>query len=1747
MISRSCRTLFLLACLWCALVPTLSAQQYNFRHYSVSDGLPVSRVTAVYQDITGYMWIGTEGGLARYDGNEFEFYDPATGFAGSVVYSISESLDGVLISTDSGLVVYSYAQFRTIPYPANSFTRINTFTRGLNNEMLLATDKGLYQLQDEKITRVITGTPLDNLPVTVVTVDSRQRMWVGTDRNGLFQLQFINGKYANENYADQSTLVNERIRGVQEIVPGELWIATSDDGLLSLEAGSLTRLQLPAYMGKPYYTSIHKDANGDVWLGTWGSGLIHYSQSVFRNYNKSNGLSEDIITCVSSDQDGNTWIGSFNNGLFFYGGSQFISLTTVDGLGDNSVTGLTQDDEGNTWIATVGGLSMYDGAEVVTWSEKEGLSYNRLGAVCTDGSTIYAGALDGTVNVVRSAHPDDPLTRRTITVLIPPDSLKVGEIISMLCASDSSIWLGTASNGLFKITNGKYEAINAGNVLQRNPIWSLYQDDEGTIWLGTSQGMFRLESGNAVRPATADPRGTEKMLIYDIDGDEEYIYMATQKAGVWRYQRETGQYQVFNTQEGLSSNYTEGILWTNQNSMYVTTMMGLDKVTFTNDTNLVRRFLYSDGIGTENFSPGAMLLGKEGNIWLGSGDGVIIYSPIGERTRNKPPSVVIKRAMLFNAATDWSLFTDSLLNNGLPYAVELPYDKNSITFQLAGIQFGTGSNVSFEYQLQGLSEEWISLVNATSISFTNLQPGEYTFNVRARNANNLWSSVTTFRFTITPPFWKTWWFFLIVIAVMTTLCIVLLTTYKSFRTEFVRTHRSFYDHHLTTSRLVLLIGGGIYPLSGLLCKLFVPELQINGIVQLSIGALMLLSGLGTYLHEGVRKYSTTIAYVGFSVLTIHVYYLAYINNLHAVLVVTMMIVMAASGMLLDHIRAVVTYSVAILVATVLLMFMSGDSANFNVWLLLLGVVVSLIITFVTVVSRLNIFNRLIFADTTLNNSRSLVIAADATGNIVYVSRSVKAVLGYQPEEMMGEGWWKVRSADEEENQKMREKVSQLNGTTAPYISVVTTKHGTKKWIQWVDTQLPGDIRVGIGMDVSDRKEIEERYKHIVEAATDIIYTADYRGNFTFINDVVTKITGYKSEDLIGKHFSDMITEEWKEEVRNFYARQFRKKTISTYMEFPIITLEGEQRWLGQTVRIMFDEFRPTLIKGFQAIARDITDKKLYEEELEKLSLVASETINAVLICDPNGLIEWVNTGFSRITGYELHEVKGKLPGDILAGDRTDRGLISEVRETSAAAEGFRKEFLVYHKEGYEIWIDVANSPIVDENGTMLKQIEIFTDITEKKRYEVQLNMYSARLETLNMAKHELLNSHSVKEIATNVLGRLAARMSYVKRVSLAIYDERNDEVELHYVLKDDAAVPGMLLFPLRAFKSFNILKENRMVKVDDMESELEVSESDKEQLAAGIRSYMMMPVYSQNQLLGSVNIASSKVNAISDEDIDMVREVADAIAIAMQQQKYLEIIEQKNSDIEASILYARRIQEAILPPEGMLREQFEDLFVLYKPKDVLSGDFFWAETRDNYTYLAVCDSTGHGVPGALLSLMGNNLLNQAVHERNLIRPSSILDYLNAGIQHTLNQYKSATEMRDGMDISLCVFDHDYHKVQFAAAVNPMYIIRDNMLIQSKGNRFSIGSYFDNKMRPFTNQEMELHKSDMIYLFTDGYPDQFGGEDERKMSYRRFRELLMSIHHLPVDEQKKMLDDQLRIWMGDSRQTDDICVIGLRIK
>ncbi len=252
-------------------------------------------------------------------------------------------------------------------------------------------------------------------------------------------------------------------------------------------------------------------------------------------------------------------------------------------------------------------------------------------------------------------------------------------------------------------------------------------------------------------------------------------------------------------------------------------------------------------------------------------------------------------------------------------------------------------------------------------------------------------------------------------------------------------------------------------------------------------------------------------------------------------------------------------------------------------------------------------------------------------------------------------------------------------------------------------------------------------------------------------------------------------------------------------------------------------------------------------------------------------------------------------------------------------------------------------------------------------------------------------------------------------------------------------------------------------------------------------------------------------------------------------------LEEKNRDTTASIRYAERIQAAMMPPENY----FNDTFVLFMPKDIVSGDFYWMHDSGFRQYIAAVDCTGHGVPGAFMSIIGHNSLNKIVRESGITRPSDILDHLNIEVVHALLQ-RSEKAVRDGMDISLISYDILEHTVEYAGAYQPLYHVRDGKVTIYRADRYPIGMIDGQARKSFTNKRVDVKPGDMLYIFTDGFADQFGGEQEKKFKTIAIRALLAEIYNLPVDQQKRRLERAIREWMGNLSQVDDILFIGTRV-
>lgn len=268
--------------------------------------------------------------------------------------------------------------------------------------------------------------------------------------------------------------------------------------------------------------------------------------------------------------------------------------------------------------------------------------------------------------------------------------------------------------------------------------------------------------------------------------------------------------------------------------------------------------------------------------------------------------------------------------------------------------------------------------------------------------------------------------------------------------------------------------------------------------------------------------------------------------------------------------------------------------------------------------------------------------------------------------------------------------------------------------------------------------------------------------------------------------------------------------------------------------------------------------------------------------------------------------------------------------------------------------------------------------------------------------------------------------------------------------------------------------------------------------------------------------------------------------ITAQLEEQNALIGMKNKEITDSIRYAKRIQVSILPPDSHVSRLLPDSFILYKPKDIVSGDFYWAEEWGGKTMFAVADCTGHGVPGAFMSIVGHNLLDQAVTVYGLDKPSLILNYVNKQLFKILHQEAEEHVIKDGMDISLVAVDKKTRTIEFSGAFNSLWLVRGNELTEFRGDRLPVGALTGEIMHSFSNKEVAYETGDRIYMMSDGFADQFGGPQGKKFKVRQLKQLLTETAALPMKMQGEKIAEAFDAWKGNLEQIDDVCVVGIRM-
>lgn len=319
-------------------------------------------------------------------------------------------------------------------------------------------------------------------------------------------------------------------------------------------------------------------------------------------------------------------------------------------------------------------------------------------------------------------------------------------------------------------------------------------------------------------------------------------------------------------------------------------------------------------------------------------------------------------------------------------------------------------------------------------------------------------------------------------------------------------------------------------------------------------------------------------------------------------------------------------------------------------------------------------------------------------------------------------------------------------------------------------------------------------------------------------------------------------------------------------------------------------------------------------------------------------------------------------------------------------------------------------------------------------------------------------------------------------------------------------------------------------------------------------------VYKEKKKVDELNeklqVEKEKLETEKKKVEDKVKKLWDqSMAIHKEKERINElkvVIEKKHTEIIDSVNYAKRIQEAILPNVREITSHIPQSFIYFKPRDIVSGDFYWFSRKDDKSVIAAIDCTGHGVPGAFMSMIGNTLLNEIVNERGVTDPALILNNLNFEVNRSLKQTQQDSESRDGMDGAICCLELPSPngegqgvRLQYAGANRPLYLIRNGVLEETKANKFSIGGLEYDASKSYTTHSFNLQKNDTVYIFTDGFPDQFGTNGKKLMT-KKFKEILLSIQDKTMQEQKEFLTDHIEKWKGDTEQTDDLLVIGIRV-
>ena len=785
--------------------------QLNFKRIGTKEGLSSSDVLCMLQDSRGFVWIGTENGLNRYDGHQFRrfFNDPSDSLSlsNNYVTSIIEDTKGrIWVATWGGGLNYfdrELNQFKQSSYNPNnpksiSSNFISRIVEDKTGKLWLATSAGVTVINAEtqNYTRLVhqpdDATTLSDNNVTSVYSDSQGTIWVGTDNGDLNRFDGSDSTFIHYPIKQESNRSNlgNKIVPIFEDSQRRLWVGTAFDGLFLIDQKtgkfqSFKDLTASDRLAKSNIQCIGEDDNTNLWIGTENEGLYLFSQDLKKTTHflsdeiDDKSISSSSVTAVLKDATGNMWVGLFSGGINLYrksatNFSHSRHTSSPKSLSNNLVLSFYESDNSDLWVGTDGGgLNRIDpntGESTVYKSDptKNSIAGNYVTAIAGDGkNSLWIGTwgnglckLNLKTNLFTKIDLDKFLNSKTINK----------NIFGILLASDGKILIGTFGSGLCvydekanRVVQYAYD-VNNLNSLSCDKINSIIEDRNGNFWIATADGgvnLFDPKSKSFTRFNKENGNLSSNVINHILESRDGKIYICTVDNGLNYFDPVGKKFIPIENNNNFSSIYLKSALEDQNGNIWVSSSKGISK--YDPSTKTIKNYSVEDGIQDAAFKPHSAFKGKSGNLYFGGINGYNSFDPEQIVEESYIPPIVLTDFMLFNKSIPVALNKKdpSPLKQDISEtkSLRLTYKESFLTFGFAALDFSLPENKIYAYKLEGFDNDWSYIGSKNSATYTNLNPGNYIFKVKSQNRIGQWSAETlTLYLYISPPIWLRWWF-----------------------------------------------------------------------------------------------------------------------------------------------------------------------------------------------------------------------------------------------------------------------------------------------------------------------------------------------------------------------------------------------------------------------------------------------------------------------------------------------------------------------------------------------------------------------------------------------------------------------------------------------------------------------------------------------------------------------------------------------------------------------------------------------------------------------------------------------------------------------------------------------------------------------------------------------------------------------------------------------------------------------------